>query len=724
MQALKKLLAGAAAVPGRTPTVLQMEAVECGAASLAMILAYHGKFVPLEELRAACGVSRDGSKASNIVRAAQRYGLSGQGHKVEPAQLAEYAFPLIVFWNFNHFLIVEGMAGEQVFLNDPALGRRVVSAEEFDQSFTGVTLTFEKTADFRPSGSPPTLLASLRRRLGGTRSALLYLVLTGLALVIPGMAIPVFTSIFIDNILVGGLQSWAGPLLLGMLATAGLLGMLTWLQQYYLLKLETRIALGTTARFFWHVLRLPVGFYHQRSAGDISARVGLNNNVARILSGDLASAMLSVLTALFFALVMLFYDLTMGLLTIGVAVLNFVVMHKVAQHRKELNQKLAIANGKVSGVSMNGLRLIESLKASGAESDFFGQWAGYQARLMNAMQETNRHAIVLDLLPKFLTALNMGMILGIGGWRVMQGDMTIGMLVAFQALVASFIAPVNALVALGSKIQNFQGDMDRLDDVLKSPAEPMPVATDTPLAVAKLQGALELRNVTFGYSPLAPPLLQDFSLTLLPGQRIALVGPSGCGKSTISKLVAGLYQPWQGEVLLDGVPRQDLPPHQVMNSVATVDQEIAMFAGTIRDNLTMWDQTISEPVMVRAAKDACIHDVISCRPGGYASAVSESGGNFSGGQRQRMEIARALALNPRLLVLDEATSALDPATEKEVEANLRRRGCSCLVVAHRLSAIRDCDEIIVLDKGRVVERGSHAALLALDGFYARLIANE
>jgi NHLM bacteriocin system ABC transporter peptidase/ATP-binding protein len=710
----------------KTPSVLQMEAVECGAASLAMILAYYKKYIPLEQLRVDCGVSRDGSKALNVVKAAQKHGLLAKGYRKEPADLRSMPLPMILFWNFNHFLVLDGFAKDKVWLNDPAKGRCSVSEAEFDQSFTGVVLTFEPGPDFQPAGSPRSLIDSLQSRLTGASEALVYLVLLGLALVIPGLLIPVFTSVFIDQVLVGGLTSWLGPLIGGMLATSLLVAVLTWLQKHYLLKLETRIALSTSARFFWHVLRLPVGFYQQRSAGDIGARVGISDRVANILSEDLVSALLSVITALFFAVIMLFYDLTMSLITIGIVVVNVLVLRYVSQRRKELNQKLSIDRGKVMGTSMNGLMLIETLKASGAESDFFSRWAGYQARLMNSTQAMSRTSISLDLLPKFLTAANAALVLGIGGARVMQGDMTIGMLVAFQALVASFINPSNALVALGGKIQGFQGDMDRLDDVMRYPCEDIVALekNDELLLSAKLEGHLELRHVTFGYSRLEPPLLENFNLILEPGQRVALVGASGCGKSTIAKLVVGLYEVWDGQVLFDGKPRSAWPRQQLLNSVASVDQDIALFSGSIRDNLSMWDSTTPLADMVGAAKDACVHDVIALRPDAYDSVVAEGGGNFSGGQRQRLEIARALTSNPRLLVLDEATSALDPLTEKHIDGHLRRRGCSCLIVAHRLSSIRDCDEIILLDKGKVIERGSHPQLMQLDGHYARLIANE
>jgi len=710
----------------RTPTVLQMEAVECGAASLSMVLSYYKKYVALEELRIACGVSRDGSKANNILAAARQYGLVAAGFRAEPPGLRQIALPAIIFWNFNHYVVLDGFFEDKVYINDPGYGRRTVSAEEFDQSFTGVVLTFEPGPAFAPSGKPASLLGGLRRRLVGARTAITYLVLVGLALVVPGLIIPAFTSVFIDQVLVAGLQSWAMPLIGGMLATAAVLAALTLLQRYYLLKLEMRIALSTASSFFWHVLRLPLSFYNQRSAGDIGARVGINDEVAKILSADLAGAVLSVITALFFAAIMLFYDVAMSLVTIAIVIVNMLVLRFVSQRRIELTQKLAIDQGKVSGTSLNGLALIESLKASGSESDFFSRWAGYQARLLNSTQAMYRSSIALDLLPKFLTAANGAVLLGMGGLRVMDGEMTIGTLVAFQALVASFIVPVNALVALGGKIQSFQGDMGRLDDVMRYPVEDIAAMdrTEQTVHTAKLEGCLELRNVTFGYSRLGPPLLKDFNLRVLPGQRVALVGASGCGKSTIAKLVLGLYDLWDGEILFDGKPKAAWPRWQLLNSMAAVDQDIALFSGTIRDNLTMWDSTVAHSVMVAAAKDACIHDVISSRQGGYDSVVAEGGANFSGGQRQRLEIARALTANPRLVVLDEATSALDPLTEKLVDTNLRRRGCACLIVAHRLSSIRDCDEIILLERGQVLERGTHDSLMALNGNYARLMANE
>ncbi|MFC5496914.1 NHLP family bacteriocin export ABC transporter peptidase/permease/ATPase subunit [Caenimonas terrae] len=708
----------------KTPTVLQMEAVECGAAALCILMSSYGKRVPLEELRQSCGVSRDGSKASNVVRAARTYGFEAKGFRREPAELREMKLPLIVFWNFNHFLVVEGFGKETVFLNDPASGPRTVSDDEFDQSFTGVVLAIEPGAEFQPSGEKPSLWRGLRSRLPLREPALLYLILAGLALVVPGLVLPVFTKEFIDNYLVSRMDSWVKPLLVGLLFTAIVRGSLTWLQQYYLTRFRAKLALAMTGKFFWHVLRLPVVFYAQRSAGDISTRVAINNRVAELMTGDLATTVLNALMVVFYAALMLSYDPLLTGVGICIAVLNVIFLRSVSRKRRDATQKLANDGGKLMATSMNGLQMMETLKASGMESDFFTKWAGNQTKVMNGHQAMGTMDVVLMGVPPLLSAINTVLILSLGGLRVMDGYMTMGMLVAFQSLMASFIEPINHLVSMGAKVQEMEGDMNRLDDVLKYQCEPQTerIGSQGPgETVVRLTGHVELRNVTFGYSPLEAPLVEGFNLTLRPGMRVALVGMSGCGKSTISKLVMGLYEPWKGEILFDGKPRSAHSRHSLIASVSMVSQEIALFSGTIRDNLSMWDETLPETQMVQAAKDACIHDVIASRQGGYDSKVQEGGGNFSGGQRQRVEIARALAINPRILVLDEATSALDPVTEMRVDDNLRRRGCTCLIVAHRLSTIRDCDEIIVLDRGKVQERGTHHQLMQQAGLYATLM---
>lgn len=707
-----------------------MEAVECGAAALAIVLAHFGKWIPLEELRIACGVSRDGSKASNMVKAARQYGLEAKGFKHEPQTLRSIPLPAILHWNFNHFVVLDGFRKGYAYLNDPAMGPRVVTEEELDQAFTGVVLAFKPGPGFQRQGEPPRLLPALRRRLAGSQAGLLFVLLAGLALVIPGLAVPVFSKVFVDSVLLEGRQDWLRPLLLAMSLTALALGALTWLLQTYLLRLETRMAVGASSRFLWHVLRLPVEFFSQRYAGDISSRVGINDRVAQLLSRDLATNALGVLMVVFFAAVLFTYDPVLTGIGILIASLNVAALRFVSRKRVDGSRRFLQDQGKMMGTALGGLQTIETLKATGSESDLFVRWAGYQAKVVNARQELERYTQVLDAMPPLLGAVNTALILGLGGLKVMNGTLSLGGLVAFQILMASFMGPINRLVSLGGRLQMVEGDMNRLDDVLRyrvdesaglAAGEPEAIPLDEPV---KLSGHLELRDVSFGYNRLDPPLIEGLNLVLRPGARIALVGSSGSGKSTVSRLVTGLYRPWSGEILFDGRSRSDIPPRVLANSLAAVDQNLFLFEGSVRENLTLWDSTIPMPEVVAAARDACIHEEIASRPGGYDSPVEEGGTNWSGGQRQRLEIARALVGRPSLLVLDEATSALDATTEHLIDAALRRRGCTCLIVAHRLSTIRDADEILVLEKGKVVQRGAHEELKGVDGPYARLIQAE
>ena len=709
----------------KVPTVLQMEAVECGAASLAMVLGYYGKYIPLEIVRNACGVSRDGCKASNILKVARQYGLEAKGFRKEPASLKVLPMPVIVHWEFSHFLVLEGFHKGKVYLNDPALGRRVVTEDEFNQSFTGVTLTFRPTPDFKKSGKKPSVYAALHRRLQGSKTALIYVVLLGLALVFPGLAVPVFARIFVDDILLGDRDSWILPLLAGMGLTAILRGILTWLQQYYLLRLESKIALTSSGRFLWHILRLPVDFFNQRSAGDITFRMQSNDRVAGVLSGRLATTVLNLIMIVFYFTLMLQYHMTLALVGLVIALINVLYLKVVSSQRIDQNSQLLKDRGNLIATGMNGLQIIETLKATGAESDFFAKWSGQQAKTLNLEQKIGVSTQFLTVFPTFLTGINHAVVLALGGFFILQGQMTIGMLVAFQSLMTSFMTPVNEIVGLGAELQEMDGEMKRLDDVMEYPlaeeAGDMPGTEDNLSAGQKLEGYVEFQGVTFGYSLLEPPLIEELNLKCASGTRVALVGGSGSGKSTIAKLMAGLYPPWSGQILLDGRPRSAWPREVINHSLAMVDQEITMFQGTVRENITLWDETVSELELVRAAKDACIHEEITARSGGYEHIVEEGGKNFSGGQRQRLEIARVLVQKPSIIIMDEATSALDPLTEKEVDENLRHRGCTCLIVAHRLSTIRDCDEIIVLEKGKIVERGTHEELLDKNGVYANLI---
>ena len=726
---IKKLLSGKQVSERvKTPTLLQMEAVECGAAALGIILGYYDRIVPLTQLRRDCGVSRDGSKASNVLKAARLYGLQAKGFKKSLEAVRSIKPPFIVFWNFNHFLVLEGFGKEKVYLNDPASGPKTVSYEEFDRAYTGIVLVMEPGEDFQKGGKKKGIVPALSSRLQNSRDAIIFCLIAGLVLTIPRLAVPAFTQVFVDEILVQGRQDWIRPLILGMLFTTGVRGLLARLRLTYLRKLMLKLSASLSGSFVWHILRLPTSFYAQRFAGEISSRSQLNDKVAEILSGRLATTIIDTVMILFYGLIMFLYDWVLTLITIAFAAFNLLALRYLSRSRVDANMRLSQETGKVAGVAIGGIQTIETVKASGLESDLFAKFAGYYAKTLNAQQELAVPSQILNTIPVLLTALATTSILIIGGLRVMNGSLSIGMLIAYQALTSEFLNPVNQLVNFGSTLQDLEADLNRLDDVLENPIDPEAAREPDVAPVDRnsfsLEGNVELRSLTFGYSPLEPPLIDNLNLIIQPGQRVALVGGSGSGKSTVAKIIAGLYQPWSGDILLDARPRQSIPRSVLANSLSMVEQEIFLFAGTIRENLTLWDATVPEEDIIAACEDAAIHDLILGIPGGYDAELSEGGMNLSGGQRQRLEIARALVRNPQVLVLDEATSALDAETEVIIDRNLRRRGCSCVVVAHRLSTIRDCDEIIVLDKGKVVQRGTHESLRAELGIYTKLVGTE
>ncbi|OCQ90718.1 NHLP family bacteriocin export ABC transporter peptidase/permease/ATPase subunit [Oscillatoriales cyanobacterium USR001] len=726
----------------RTPTLLQMEAVECGAAALGIILGYYGLIAPLPELRVSCGVSRDGSKASNILKAARNYGMQAKGFKKDLKQLQEIKPPFIVFWNFNHFLVVEGFIRDRrgetlrdrVWLNDPATGPRSVTMQEFDEAYTGVVLIMEPGAEFKKGGQKGNILGALYSRLKNSLGELLFCILIGFLLVIPSFAIAAFGQIFIDNILIEKRYDWLKPMLIGMGAIALLQAVMNLLQLQKLRYLNLRLAIGMTGQFLWHLLSLPIGFYAQRYAGEISSRVRINNKIAAVLSGQLARSTINAVMIIFYGLIMLAYDWLLTLIGIAAVAINVAAIQWLSRRSIDTNMRLAQDDGKLAGVEIGTLQSIETIKAGALESDVFSRWAGYYAKLTSAEQEMDQNEQWISLLPTFLSSLTTMLLLIIGGSRVIDGHLTIGMLVAFQQLMVKFQTPVNTLVRLGTTIQKLDGNLKRLDDVLRNPTAPdlkhkftheeSPLTDAWPVECCRLQGYVELRHLTFGYSHVEEPLIQNFSCTLKPGQRVAFVGSSGSGKSTLSKIITGLYEPWEGEILFDGVPRQQIPRAVITNSLAIVEQDIFLFGGTVRDNLTLWDETIPDVQLMKACQDAAILDVVMAIPGGLDGKLLEGAANLSGGQRQRLEIARTLVNNPSILVMDEATSALDAETEKIIDRNIRRRGCTCIIVAHRLSTIRDCDEIIVLERGKVVQRGTHEEMKDVEGAYAKLIQAE
>jgi ATP-binding cassette subfamily C protein len=586
----------------------------------------------------------------------------------------------------------------------------------------------EPGPEFQKGGRKPNLLKALWERLQGATGVLAYCLLAGLLLTLVGLVVPVFSQVFVDEILVQGRQHWLRPLLVGMAIAAILQGILTLLRLRYLRRLKVKLSVGMSSRFLWHILRLPVGFYAQRFAGEISNRTSLNDQVADVLSGRLATTVIDAVMVIFYALVMLQYDAVLTSVVVSFAAVNVLTLQWISRQRVDANQRLIQEYGKAAGASIAALQSIETIKASGLESDFFARWSGYYTKAINSQQELGVTNQTFSVLPALLSSLSSMVLLVVGGLRVMNGHLSIGMLIAFQGLMQSFLLPVNNLVSFGSTLQEMEGNLIRLDDVLDNPVDPQVESRshkdNETVQSSRLQGYIKLENITFGYSRLEAPLIENFTLSVKPGQRVALVGGSGSGKSTIAKLVSGLYEPWEGEIRFDGKPRHQISQSVLTNSVAMVEQDISMFGGTVRDNLTLWDTTVSDKSLERACRDAAIADVVLSMSGGFDASLIEGAANLSGGQRQRLEIARALVNNPSILVMDEATSALDSETEKIIDQNLRRRGCTCLIVAHRLSTIRDCDEIIVLERGKVMQRGTHQELWQVEGVYSRLIRSE
>lgn len=700
-----------------------MEAAECGPASLAMILAYYGRWVPLDDLRDRCDVSRDGSTALNLLKVARQFGLEAGGQKCHPEGLKKLAMPVVVFWNLNHFLVVEGFSGDTVYLNDPASGPRSISFKDFDESFTGVVLTFKPTPQFQAGGSRPSAFRGLKRRFRGAGEPLFYLLATSFMLVVPGLITPAFLQIFVDDILGRALYSWTMWLLLAMLLTALVSSLLNLLQGYILLRLEIFLTTRNSAQFFWHMLNLPIRFFSSRMVGELSNRVGLNDKLAQILAGKVTLAGFHMVMIGFYALVMYSYDATITYITLLLGGVNVLVLVVVGRLRTDLNSRSLADQGKLLGVTLGALQGIESVKASGRESELFSHWAGYQTRVLNASQSTGQVLAMVGLLPQLATGIGNVALLGYGGWLVMHGVLTVGNLMALQTLQASLLGPINQLVELAGTLQDARADLNRLDDSLEQKEQNNPELK--PEGLARLSGHIEFRQITFGYRRLAEPLIKDFSLTIKPGSRVAIVGSTGSGKSTLARLLTGLFEPWSGQVVFDGKNIEELPRVVLASSISLVDQDILLFEGSLRQNLSLWNPALTDDILLQAARDACIYDTLMARGGGLEGWVSEAGRNFSGGERQRLEIARALAVQPSVLIMDEATSALDPTVEREIDRNIRARGCTCIIIAHRLSTIRDSDQIVVLDQGRVTESGTHEQLMASTvGMYRTLVLAE
>ena len=709
----------------RVPVVMQLEALECGAASLTMIMHYYQMWIPLEQARVDCGVSMDGSSAKNILMAARSYGMKAQAWRLDPESLLEEGpFPCIIHWGFNHFVVLCGFKGKRAVLNDPARGRVTIEWEEFDREFTGVCLTLEPGEGFKPSGKRKTVFSYAKERLRGTGVAAAFVVLTTTISSLLGIISPVFSRVFLDRLLSGRNPEWLTPFMLGFCALILINIVVTWISAVYSLRIQGKMASVGSASYLWKVLRLPMQFFSQRLSADIADRQATNAAIAGTLINTFAPLVLNAAMMVFYLVVMIRYNWILALIGVGAIFLNMAVSALISARRVNITRVQQRDNAKLSSATMSGIRMIETSKSSGAENGYFGRWAGYQASVNTQSVRYTRLNLLLGAIPSAITGFANLAVLGLGVMLVVRGSFTIGMVMAFQGFLSAFMSPATSLINAGQSLQEMITQMERVDDVMSYREDASFSPRPKKAEYEKLSGAIELKNVTFGYSRLGNPQITDFSMTVKPGQKIAFVGKSGCGKSTLAKLISGLYQPWSGSITFDGVPLNEIDRDVFTGSMSVIDQDITLFEDSISDNIKMWDDSIEDFEVILAARDADIYDDINTREGGFSHKLLDGGRDLSGGQRQRLEIARALAQDPTICIMDEATSALDAQTEHEVIHSITERGITCIIIAHRLSTIRDCDEIIVLDKGRIVERGTHDELFALGGVYADLVCGE
>ena len=717
----------------KVPIVTQLEAVECGAACLTMIAAYYGKWKPLEEVRKDCGVSRDGLKASNIVKTARNYGFEATGARYENAEALknEGEYPCIIHWNFKHFVVLDGFTKKYAVINDPARGTVKVPMSEFDKSFTGICLNFKPKDNFKPEGSPKSILSFVKKRLKGAKYAVIFTILASVIVSIFGAVNPMMSKVFMDRILSNDAVELLYPFTL-ILASLGILQLASmFVQAVTSIKINAKLSVIGNASYMWKVLRLPMEFFSQRMIGDIQMRQASTAQVAETLINTFAPLVINIAMMIFYIAIMLRYSVMFSCIGLFSIALNAFLSYFISKKRTNAIRVQMINIGKFYSSTISGIKMIDTIKANGAENGFFQKWAGYQAAANTSVQHIMRLMANLGRLPEFIMNVTNMIIIALGVLLVMSNNFTLGMIMTFQGLMTAFMLPAQTVIDAGQQLQEMRTDMERIEDVMEYPDdvnckadESADYNQDNESGYSKLSGNVELKNVTFGYSRLEEPLIRNFSMSIKQGGSVALVGSTGCGKSTVSKLISGLYTQWEGDILFDGKKISDIDRNVFTGSVAVVDQDIIIFEDTIAENIKMWDDSIEDFEMILAARDAQLHDDIMQREGGYSCKLVDGGRNLSGGQRQRLEIARVLAQDPTIIILDEATSALDSKTEFNVVKSIKDRGITSIVIAHRLSTIRDCDEIIVIDKGVIAERGTHDELIAKNGMYAKLVANN
>ncbi|NKB73069.1 MAG: NHLP family bacteriocin export ABC transporter peptidase/permease/ATPase subunit [Synechococcus sp. s2_metabat2_7] len=710
----------------RTPTVLQMESTECGAASLSIVLQHYGRYVPLTHLRELCGVSRDGSDAANLILAARNFGLDAKGFQKGLAALEQLTPPAILFWEFNHFLVFEGFRGDRVALNDPALGPRTVSREAFDRSYTGIVLTMEPGPEFKRGGQAPSVWPIVLKRMGSEWRGVLFILIAGLLLIFPQLVMPVFAQIYLDEVIGNNMSLWLKPMLWAMAVTIGLQVALQHLQLVGTRSLEKRLTRRFAIGFEHQILALPERFYSQRHASDIAGRMGINASIAEFIGGRLVPMATGLLLLGFYLVLTFLYSPWLGLLILGTTSINAVVVKLNLRMQKDASLTLEKDAAKSGAVVVSAMRDIETIKAAAIEQDVFRRFAGYQSRFLNTLQALQLRNARLRLIPNALTTFNEVAVLLLGFLLVIRGELTLGMLLAAQTIAFSLKGQIEGVISFVQQLPGFEAGVLRLEDVLEQPRDPLLASRDQreqDTAPTRLSGQIEIKDLRYGFTAIKPPLIDGLNLTIHAGMRIALVGGSGSGKSTLAKLLAGLHQPTAGTILFDGRTLLELPRAVVVSSLAMVQQEIQLFGCSVRDNLSLWNRAIHESTLLEACRDAEMLEVVRGLPDGIDTLLSEGGRNLSGGQRQRLEVARALVSNPSILIMDEATSALDAETEQKLIANLSRRGCTQVIVAHRLSTIRDADLILVMDQGTVIQQGTHESLMQdSSGAYVQLFS--